>query len=89
MEIPEMDARQGGIRIPTDMIKNSKNVVCECGGMIFKEQVLFKVISPLISPTGKEETVPMPVFVCTKCGKVPDIFDPYNVLPDEIKSKKV
>jgi len=28
------------------------------------------------------------VFVCTKCGKVPSVFDSQNVLPDEVKAKK-
>jgi hypothetical protein len=76
-------------RITSDIIKNSKSVVCECGGMLFREEVFFKILSPLLSPSGKEELVPMPVFVCTKCGKVPSFFDSQDVLPEEIKAKKI
>ena len=75
-----------GLKITPDMIRASKNVACECGGMLFTEKIFFKRISPLISQSGKEEMIPMPVFVCEKCGKVPQVFDSQNVLPDEIKT---
>ena len=75
------------MKVTPEMIKNSKSVVCECGGMLFLEKIFFKVLSPLISPSGKDELVPMPVFVCTSCGKVPGVFDSQNILPDEIKAK--
>jgi len=74
-------------QITPDMLRNSKNVVCECGGMIFMEKLFFKKISALISPNGREELVPMPIIVCENCGKVPSAFDTNNVLPDEIRAK--
>ncbi len=77
------------MKVTPEMVKNSKSLVCECGGMLFQEKIFFKILSPLISPSGKEELVPMPVFVCELCGKVPGIFDGQNILPDEIKAKKV
>lgn len=76
------------MRITPEMLKNSKTITCECGGMLFREDIFFKVLSPIISPSGKEEVVPMPVFVCTKCGKVPSTFDTQNILPAEIKATK-
>lgn len=76
------------MKVTPEMIKNSKSITCECGGMLFQEKVFFKVLSPLISPSGKEELVPMPVFVCTKCGKVPAFFDSQDILPAEIKASK-
>jgi hypothetical protein len=82
-------AQQTGVRITPDIIRSSKNVTCECGGMLFSEKVFFKVLSPLLSQSGKAEMIPMPVFVCEKCGKVPQIFDAQNVLPDEIKTTPV
>lgn len=82
-------AQPAGVRLTPDMIRSSKNIACECGGMLFSEKIFFKVISPLISQSGKSEMLPMPVFVCEKCGKVPQIFDAQNVLPDEIKTTPV
>ena len=77
----------GKPQITPDMLRNSKNVVCECGGMIFTEKLFFKTISAIISPSGKEEVAPMPIIVCENCGGVPSAFDQQNILPKEIKAK--
>jgi hypothetical protein len=77
------------MRVTPEIVRNSKTAVCDCGGMIFQEKIFIKIFSPLISPSGKEEMAPMPIFVCEKCGKVPSIFDENNILPDEIKAKKL
>jgi hypothetical protein len=74
------------MKVTPDMIRNSKSVTCECGGMLFQEKIFFKILSALISPSGKEEVVPMPIFVCEKCGKVPSFFDVQNILPGEIRA---
>lgn len=75
------------MKVTPDMIRASKSITCECGGMLFQEKIFFKILSALISPSGKEETIPMPVFVCTNCGKVPSVFDAQNILPEEIRAK--
>jgi len=72
-----------------ELIRNSKNLKCECGGMLFTEKIMFKKISAIISPTAKEETIHIPLFVCDKCGKVPSIFDPTGIVPEELKAKKI
>lgn len=79
-------AAMGKPQITPDMLRNSKNVVCECGGMIFSEKLFFKKISAIISPSGKEEVAPMPIIVCERCGKVPSAFDTQNILPKEIRA---
>jgi len=76
-------------QITPEMLRNSQNITCECGGLLFAEKLFFKRISALISPSGREEMVPMPVIVCEACGKVPSAFDTNNVLPEEIRAKKV
>jgi len=76
-------------QITPDMLRASHNVKCDCGGMIFMEKLFFKKISALISPNGREELAPMPVIICEACGKVPSVFDSNNVLPEEIKAKKI
>jgi len=78
----------GRPQITPDMIKNSPNITCDCGGMLFTEKLFFKKISALLSGSGKEEVAPMPVMVCENCGAVPSVFDPQNILPEEIKAKK-
>ena len=55
-------------------VYKSPNVVCSCGSKVFHEAVVLKKISALMSGTGREELVPIPVYVCDKCGKIPDEF---------------
>jgi len=81
--------KAAGVQAPSitpEMIRNSKTIACECGGLIFEEKIIFKKLSAIISPSGKEETIPMPVMVCSKCGLVPHVFDPQNVIPAELKA---
>lgn len=73
-------------QITPDILRNSKNIVCECGGMIFSEKLFFKKISAFLSPSGKEEVAPMPVIVCENCGLVPSAFDTQNILPKEVRA---
>ena len=76
------------MNINIDQLKLSKNVACDCGGMMFSEKMMFKKISAIISPTGKEEMYPMNVTVCESCGKVPTEFNPYGLIPKEFLAQK-
>jgi len=54
-----------------------KDIVCEnCGGRFFRQVNAFKRISALISPTGKEQILPVPSFRCDDCGHINDEFMP-------------
>ena len=54
-----------------------KDLVCdECNGKIFKSVQMFKRLSALISPTGKEQIAPIPLFRCDDCGHINDEFLP-------------
>ena len=56
-------------------ILTAPNVVCpNCGSKLFTEAVVLKKLSPIISPTGKEELYPIPVYVCAKCQTVPEEY---------------
>ena len=72
-----------------DMIKMSKTLTCSCGGMLFREATVFKKISAIISPTGKEELMPIEVVVCEKCNLVNREMIRHDVLPEEIMEKKL
>ena len=62
-------------------------VGCDKGAQIFEPAVVLKRVSPIISPTGKEEVLPMEIFVCKQCGKVPSfIYDKVPDLPEELRS---
>ena len=78
----------GKPQITPEMLRQSKNIECDCGGMLFMEKLFFKKISAILSPSGKEEVAPMPVIVCEKCGLVPSVFDTQNILPKEVRAVK-
>ena len=64
---------------------------CDCGGIVFEAVVVFKKMSMLISPTGKEERVPLNLMFCKKCGKIPSaLYDPaaYAKFPEELQVPK-
>jgi hypothetical protein len=82
------ETQMGKSQITPTMLRSSKNVECDCGGLIFAEKLFFKKISAIISPSGNEEVAPMPIIVCENCHKVPSAFDTNNVLPQEIKAVK-
>lgn len=55
-------------------VLDSPNVICECGCKTFVEMAVLKKVSGLLLGTGKDEIVPIPVFGCAKCGKIPAEF---------------
>jgi len=58
---------------PSDL----KDIVCgECGGKYFRPVHAFKRLSALISPSGKEQIVPIPVYRCDECGFINEEFRP-------------
>lgn len=81
--------KQTQIKITPDMMKSFKTVTCDCGGMIFHPGIIIKKISPIISPSGKEEPYPIEVLICNKCGGVPSELNTEGILPDEILAKPV
>jgi transcription elongation factor Elf1 len=59
--------------------KDLQDVKCEeCGSELFRECVLIKKVSALLSPNGRESFVPLPTFACIKCNHVNAAFVPEN-----------
>lgn len=53
------------------------NIVCEsCGGRFFREVSAFKRLPALLSPSAKEQIIPVPTFRCDDCGHVNKEFMP-------------
>ena len=54
-----------------------KDIICDdCGSKFFRQVQAFKRLNALISPTGKEQIVPVPVFRCDECGFINKEFRP-------------
>jgi hypothetical protein len=46
-------------------------ITCDCGNQTFVHAALLRHVSAIVSPTGKEGVIPVPVLVCNACGAVP------------------
>ena len=42
----------------------------ECGCKGFKQTMMLKKLSPLVSPTGQEAMIPVAAFACEKCSHI-------------------
>ena len=58
---------------PDDLV----DVVCEhCGNQTFTMAFLFKKISAVLSPNGKESMIPLQIYKCDECGHINKEFLP-------------
>jgi len=52
-------------------LTHAKTLECEkCEGKGFKQTLMLKKLSPLVSPTGQEAIIPVGVFCCEQCGNI-------------------
>ena len=50
--------------------EDTTGVTCgKCNSELFMPMYLLRKVSALISPTGREETIQVPVMVCGNCGQ--------------------
>jgi hypothetical protein len=62
-------------------------VGCSKGPQLFESGYVFKRLSPLLSPSGKEEMLPAEIVICKQCGKAPKfVWDKMPDFPEELKS---
>ena len=51
-------------------------IKCEsCENQTFKQTLLIRKMSALVSPNGQEQIIPIGVFACEKCGHVNSEFE--------------
>jgi uncharacterized Zn finger protein len=54
-----------------------KDVSCvSCNGKLFQEVYMFKKISAIVSPTGRDEMIPVVTYRCVECGDINPEFLP-------------
>ena len=53
-------------------LKDAETINCEyCDNYLFITSTIIKRISAIVSPTGEEALVPIDVYSCGNCGRVP------------------
>ena len=56
-------------------LQKADTIKCDdCGNYLFITAHVIKRLSPIISPTGQEALIPVQVYSCGNCGKVPKMF---------------
>ena len=57
-------------------MSQTTSIKCEkCENSTFKQTLLIRRVSALVSPNGQEQYVPVAVFACEKCGHVNSEFE--------------
>ena len=57
-------------------MSQTTSIKCEkCENPTFKQTLLIRKVSALVSPNGQEQYVPIAVFACEKCGHVNTEFE--------------
>lgn len=70
---------------PRVTIDQTDEVKCDsCQSSVFTEGVFMRRVSPLLTGQPKVSYIPVPTFVCAKCGHCNEEF-----IPNELKSKIV
>ena len=56
---------------------------CVCGNETFTEGVMLRKASRFITGTAQDALIPIPAFICSKCGEVLE-----ETLPTQLKNKE-
>ena len=57
-------------------ISQTTEMKCEkCGNNTFKQTMMLRKLSAIVSPNGKETIIPVGVFACEACGHINKEFE--------------
>ena len=72
-----------GQQVKVDISK-ADTIKCEyCGNYLFIQSTILKKLSALVSPTGQEALIPVDVYSCGNCGRVPkDMWKGSGIVED-------
>ena len=58
-------------------INDTEMITCDdCGNASFIQAFFLRKLSALMSPTGQEAMIPVQIYSCGNCGKVPEKLMP-------------
>ena len=69
-------------------LRDTEPVKCEvCGGEVFEQGVMLRKVPAILTGNGKPGVIPVPVFMCSKCGHVNLEFIPEELQDEQRKVK--
>ena len=72
-------------------LREADTIKCDdCGNYLFITSHILKRLSAIVSPTGEEALIPVQVYSCGDCGKVPQkLLEGRGLEEDPIKPLEV
>lgn len=65
-------------------LDKTTGVTCEsCGSETFQEALLLRKVSKFLTGQAQDGILPIPTFVCSKCGHVNQEFYPKELIKDD------
>ena len=71
----ETQGPQGQQQMNIDISQTSEMKCDKCENLTFKQTMMLRKVSAIVSPNGRETIIPMAVFACEKCGHVNSEFE--------------
>ena len=69
-----------GVSLDNIDLTHAKDIICEkCEGKGFRQTMMLKKLSPLMSPTGQETLIPVGVFACEACSHINKEFEEADI----------
>jgi hypothetical protein len=78
-----LQPKSGTVKPNIDLSQTTAEKCENCTGEAFRDALLLRKVSALLTETGKEGYLPIQVFACVKCGHVNSHF-----IPSELKVAK-
>ena len=70
----ETQGSQGQREMNVDISQTSEMKCDKCENNTFKQTMMLRKMSAIVSPNGQETIIPMAVFACEKCNHVNEEF---------------
>ena len=70
----ETQGPQGQQQMNIDISQTSEMKCDKCENPTFKQTMMLRKMSAIVSPNGQETIIPVGVFACEKCGNVNEEF---------------
>ena len=70
----ETQGPQGQKQMNVDISQTSEMKCDKCENLTFKQTIMLRKLSAIVSPSGKETIIPVGVFACESCNHVNEEF---------------
>jgi hypothetical protein len=72
-------------KVKLDLSQTTDLTCSNCNSRFFHMAYMFKKVSALISPSGKESLIPIETFACLECGNINKEFLPKTMNDNDIQ----